>query len=71
VVLTAHWMSVEMPTGSLTLKTALIGFHPLKKRYTGVNIARTILHLLDRARLTHKVCLSQIYMYPLRLSIFR
>ena len=33
----------------------LIGFHRLKKRHMGCNIARTILYLLDWANIMHKV----------------
>ncbi|KAH9058985.1 hypothetical protein EDB83DRAFT_2520766 [Lactarius deliciosus] len=39
----------------LTLKAALIGFHRLKVKHTGINIARTIHYLLDRAVVTLKI----------------
>jgi hypothetical protein len=55
LALTAHWISEGNSSGSLSLKTALIGFHQLKKRHTGKNIARNILHLLDCAGITSKV----------------
>jgi hypothetical protein len=56
LALTAHWIAVDAPSGRLGLKVALIGFHRLKKKHTGANIARTIIHLLDRADVTLKVC---------------
>jgi len=40
------------------LKAALIGFHLLKKKHTGKNIAKTILHLTDRAGITKKASFS-------------
>ena len=55
LALTAHWISSDKSTGCLSLKAALIGFHRLKKRHTGRNIARMILYLLDWANITHKV----------------
>ena len=56
LALTAHWISLEAPSGCLSLRVALISFHCLKKYHTGVNIARTILHILDHMDVTHKVC---------------
>ena len=58
LALTAHWISSDKQLGSLSLRAMLIGFHRLKKKHTGRNIARTILYLLDRANVTHKVCYS-------------
>jgi len=55
LALTAHWISLDKSSGRLSLKAALIGFHRLKENHTGINIARTILHLLDRANVTVKV----------------
>lgn len=52
LALTAHWIAVK--DGKLTLKVALIGFHRLKAKHTGKNIARTLLHLIDRAGIKHK-----------------
>ncbi|KAN0135285.1 hypothetical protein V8E53_006850, partial [Lactarius tabidus] len=49
LALTSHWISQDKSTGHLTIKAALIGFHRIKKRHTGVNIANTILELLDWA----------------------
>lgn len=57
-MLTAHWISSDESSGRLALNAALIGFHRLKKKHTGVNIAKNILHLLDRANVTLKVCIS-------------
>ena len=55
LALTAHWIALDAPSGRLSLRAALIGFHRLKKKHMGVNIARTIIHLLDRAGVTLKV----------------
>ena len=55
LALTAHWIALDAPSGRLSLKAALIGFHRLKKKHTGINIAITIIHLLDRAGVTLKV----------------
>ncbi|KAI9448819.1 hypothetical protein BJY52DRAFT_1228127 [Lactarius psammicola] len=52
LVLTTHWISADESNGCLALKAALIGFHHLKKKHMGVNLARTTLHLLDRAGVT-------------------
>lgn len=53
--MTAHWISYDETNRRITLKAALIGFHRMKVRHTGVNIAKTILHILDRADVTLKV----------------
>ena len=58
MALTTHWISQDKSSGRLVLKAALIGFHRLKENHTGVNIARTILYLLDRADVTVKVSIS-------------
>ncbi|KAH9055112.1 hypothetical protein EDB83DRAFT_2316248 [Lactarius deliciosus] len=55
LALTAHWISSDKSTGHLTLRAALIGFHHLKNKHTGCNIARTILHLIDWANITIKI----------------
>ena len=39
------------------MKAALIGFHRITTRHTGVNIAKAILEVLDRAKVTLKVFL--------------
>jgi hypothetical protein len=57
LAVTAHWIASDKATGSLSLKAALIGFHRLKNRHTGRNIARAIIYLLDRAGVTDKVCI--------------
>ncbi|KAN0109367.1 hypothetical protein V8E52_009339 [Russula decolorans] len=54
LALTCHWISDKGPNGSLLLKSALIGFHRLKNKHTGKNIARNILHLLKHAGITSK-----------------
>ena len=52
LAVTAHWIGLK--DSKLDLKAALIGFHLLKKKHTGKNIAKTILHLTDRAGITEK-----------------
>src|SRR3981189_3644826 len=54
--LTAHWIARNKRTGALELKCALIAFHNVTGRHDGVNLARTMLALLDRAGTTLKVC---------------
>ena len=51
------------------MKTALIGFHRLKKKHSGINIAKNILHLLDRADVTFKVYISY-YIYHMFAILF-
>jgi hypothetical protein len=58
LALTSHWIATNKLSGRLTLKAALIGFHRLKNKHSGRNIARTIQYLLDRAGVTRKVCIS-------------
>ncbi|KAN0111972.1 Ribonuclease H-like domain containing protein, partial [Russula decolorans] len=55
LALTCHWISDKGPNGSLLLKSVLIGFHRLKNKHTGKNIARNILHLLKHAGITSKI----------------
>jgi hypothetical protein len=50
----------------MSLNAALIGFHRLKKRHTGLNMAKTILYLLDRANATLRVCI-RYYIRALRV----
>jgi hypothetical protein len=60
----AHWISSDESSGRLTLRAALIGFHHLKKKHSGANIAKNVLHLLDQANVTLKVGISYyIYMF--------
>ncbi|KIL54972.1 hypothetical protein M378DRAFT_18367 [Amanita muscaria Koide BX008] len=51
LALTVHWIS-QSAGSKLILRMALIGFHLLKQRHTGKNIAKAILYLVDRAGLT-------------------
>ena len=69
LALTAHWISLDATSACPVLRAALIGFHPLKKSHTGANIGRIILHLLDRAGVTSKVCISNS-IYSLALLTF-
>ena len=62
LALTAHWISLDEAKGRLELRTALIGFHRLKTRHTGQNLAEAILELLDRANVTLKVHFSNVYL---------
>jgi hypothetical protein len=66
LALTAHWISCDESSGRLALNAALIGFHRLKKKHTGLNIAKTILYLLDRADVTLKV---RIHVITIRLCL--
>lgn len=55
LAITAHWIARMEETKALHLKCALIAFHRLRKQHTGKSLARTVLHLLDRADITLKV----------------
>ena len=54
--ITAHWIARNKRSHNLELKTALIAFHHVSGTHDGVNLARTMLKLLDRAGVTSKVC---------------
>jgi hypothetical protein len=56
LAVTSHWISLDESNRHLSLKAALIGFHHLKKSHTSINLARTILYILDWADVTLKVC---------------
>jgi hypothetical protein len=58
LAMTAHWIAKVEETGTLALKGALISFHRLRNKHTGKSLARTVLHLLDRADVTIKVGLT-------------
>jgi len=55
LAVTAHWIAEVEGTLNLQLKTALIAFHHLCRNHTGKSLARTVIHLLDRAGVTTKV----------------
>jgi hypothetical protein len=55
LAMTAHWIANVEGTSALGLKTALIAFHRLRREHNGRAIARTVVHLLDRADVTVKV----------------
>jgi hypothetical protein len=53
--ITAHWIARSKRSHGLELKTALIAFHHVSGTHDGLNLAKTILNLLDRAGITSKV----------------
>jgi len=55
LAVTAHWVAQVNRTSALQLKTALIAFHCLEQGHTGMMLAVTLMHLLDRAGITLKV----------------
>jgi len=55
LAVTAHWVASVGGSSALQLKTVLIAFHRLCQNHTGKSMARTIMHLLDRADITVKV----------------
>ena len=55
LALTAHWVTKGDQPGTLKLKAGLLAFHHFPGSHTGLNMAKTILHLLDHAEVTHKV----------------
>jgi hypothetical protein len=61
LALTTHWISSDKSSGCLSLKAALIGFHQLEITHTGLNIAKTILFLLDQAGIMHKAFISFVF----------
>jgi hypothetical protein len=50
--ITTHWLAHNPVTDKLELRTALIAFHNVTGKHDGVNLARIVLHLLDRAGIT-------------------
>lgn len=63
MAVTAHWMEGEtMKTAStefvaLRLRSELIGFVNVPERHTGEHLAEAFLSVIDRLRITYKVCL--------------
>lgn len=53
--MTAHWIEREAGTNNLSLRAALLAFHRLRGSHTGKSMARTAMHLLDRAGITGQV----------------
>ena len=53
LALTAHWITNE--GGSLKLKASLIAFHYFPGLHTGEALAKLLLELLDRTKVTMKV----------------
>lgn len=55
LAITAHWIGQEVESGprmsKLNFKCALIAFHYVSGSHTGVDLAKMILHLIDRARI--------------------
>jgi hypothetical protein len=51
LAVSAHWIAQDMETGTckLSLKSALIAFHYIPGSHTGAELAKTFLHLIDRA----------------------
>jgi len=70
LALTAHWIATDASSGRLGLRAALISFHHLKKKHMGINIARTLLHLMDHADVTLKVCTSHDISSLMSLTLF-
>src|SRR5438132_9802173 len=71
---TAHWIVKGQGSSALKLKATLIAFHHLPGSHTGVNIATTLLDLLDHAGITDKVSIvhglrSSHYTIAFRLAI--
>jgi hypothetical protein len=55
LAMTTHWIAEVEGASTLQLKSALIAFHQLRENHSGKTIARTVVHLLDRAEVTLKV----------------
>ena len=54
LAMTAHWIA-EAEDSTLLLKSALIAFHRMRQNHSGNKLAKTVVHLLDRAEVTVKV----------------
>jgi hypothetical protein len=68
LAVTAHWIGLK--DSKLELRAALIGFHLLTKKHSGKNIARTMLHVIERAGITNKASFLPyycIYLWDYRL----
>lgn len=57
LAITAHWIW-KNAAGSLKLRTALIGFHRLRRGHSGKSMADAVLGLLDRVEVATKVSIS-------------
>jgi hypothetical protein len=71
LAVTVHWLARIAATNGLVLKSALLGFHRLRGRHTGKNLAKTALHLLDCAGITVKVgfLLAILTIYLLKIIL--
>ena len=69
LALRAHWIAKGDQPGALKIKAGLIWFHHFPGSHTGENITETLLHLLDHAVVTHKVCIHHFCPYPPNLLI--
>lgn len=59
LAVTAHWIEQDptMATRKLSFRCSLIAFHYIPGSHTGVALARTLIHLIDRAGIPlDKVC---------------
>lgn len=63
MAVTGHWLEAKLvttpfgPQYKLTLRTDLIGFLCVPGHHDGQHLATAFLHVIDRIRITHKVCL--------------
>jgi hypothetical protein len=75
MAVTAHWIHTEViqtatgPQFKLELHSALIAFQHLPGRHTAEHLTRAFLHVLDRLKITEKVCL--VTALQLLLTILR
>jgi hypothetical protein len=64
--ITAHW--VGRTQNGLTLKNTIIAFHHLAGGHDGKSLAKAVVKLLDRAKITQQVGPSYVFVH--RLTIY-
>src|SRR5216684_3165961 len=70
LAMTAHWIAKVEQTDGLKLRTVLIAFHCLTGRHDRKSLAEIILHLLDRAGITGKVCSITVLSFTIIFNCF-
>jgi hypothetical protein len=60
--ITAHWIGRSSQTKNLALRNNILAFHRLPHdSHHGKGMAKMVIHLLDRAEVTSKVCTHYPY----------
>jgi hypothetical protein len=71
MAVTAHWIQATTANGShkLILRSDLIGFHKIPGRHNGRHLANCFLYIIDRLKITDKVCFYSFYLFLAQLLI--